>query len=105
MKYRVGIVGCGGIARVHAQSLLRMDNVEMAAFADCKLERAQSFASEYGGSAYASLEEMLAAEHLDVLHICTPHALHVPWHYRRQKRGSRYSRRNRRRSMTSRWTS
>ena len=65
MKYRVGIVGCGGIARVHAQSLLRMDNVEMAAFADCKLERAQSFASEYGGSAYASLEEMLAAEHLD----------------------------------------
>ena len=78
MKYRVGIVGCGGIARVHAQSLLRMDNVEMAAVADCKLERAQSFASEYGGSAYASLEEMLAAEHLDVLHICTPHALHVP---------------------------
>ena len=78
MEYRVGIVGCGGIARVHAQSLLRMDNVKMIAFADCKPERAQSFASEYGGNAYASLEEMLAAEHLDVLHICTPHALHVP---------------------------
>ena len=78
MEYRVGIVGCGGIARVHAQSLLRMDNVKMIAFADCKPERAQGFASEYGGNAYASLEKMLAAEHLDVLHICTPHALHVP---------------------------
>lgn len=78
MTYKVGIVGCGGIAKVHAESLSRMENAELTAFADIKPERSRAFAEKYGGRAYASLEEMLEREQLDVLHICTPHALHVP---------------------------
>ena len=77
-KYRVGIVGCGGIARVHAQCLMQMENTELVCFADIRQERAASFAEDYGGHAYNSLEDMLSEETLDVLHICTPHALHVP---------------------------
>ncbi len=72
------IVGCGSIADVHAKSLKQMPHVELTAFADIKKNRAESFASKFGGKAYASLEEMLKFEVPDVVHICTPHYLHVP---------------------------
>lgn len=75
---RCAIVGCGGIAQVHAAALHHQDTAELAAFCDIRPERAQKLAKTYGGNTYSSLEEMLDAERLDVLHICTPHALHTP---------------------------
>ena len=78
MSYRVGIVGCGGIAAVHAESLKRLPDVTLTAYADIRPERSSSFAERYGGHAYGSLDEMFEKEELEVLHICTPHALHVP---------------------------
>lgn len=75
---RTALVGCGGIAAVHAKVLEAMPDCEMVGFADIILGRAQKFADEYGGKAYASLEEMMEAEKPEVLHICTPHYLHVP---------------------------
>lgn len=75
---RAVIVGCGNIAAVHAASLEQLEGCSLSGFADIKKERAERFAQQYGGNAYASLEEMLEAEKPDVLHICTPHYLHVP---------------------------
>lgn len=75
---RAAIVGCGSIAHVHAESISRLDGVTLAASADIIGERAQEFANRHGGNAYVSLEEMLAKEKPDVLHICTPHYLHEP---------------------------
>ena len=72
--YRVGLVGCGGIAQVHGAVLQELPGVELAACADIRPERARDFAEKYGGRAYASLEEMLEGEQLDSLHICTPHS-------------------------------
>ena len=73
-----GIVGCGGIAQVHGEVLHGLEGVELRAFADVRLQRAEAMAERYGGRAYSSLEEMLEHEKLDVLHLCTPHALHTP---------------------------
>ena len=75
---RAAIVGCGTIAHVHAESISRLKGITLAAFADIIGERAQTFGNRYGGNAYSSLEEMLEKERPDVLHICTPHYLHVP---------------------------
>ncbi len=75
---KAAIVGCGGIARVHAECIHRFENHNIVAFADIEKDRADSFAAHYNGSAYGSLEEMLKKEKIDVLHICTPHYLHVP---------------------------
>ncbi len=75
------IVGCGGIAVMHAKVIQEMDDSQLVAVADIKLEKAKNFANEYGKDsckAYNSLEEMLRSEKIDVLHICTPHYLHVP---------------------------
>lgn len=74
---KAAIVGCGSIADVHAKCIQNHSGDRLIAFADCKIERAERFAAEYGGKAYASLEEMLDGEAVDVLHVCTPHYLHV----------------------------
>lgn len=75
---RAAIVGCGNIAAVHADSLAQLEGCELTGFADIKEERAREFSRKYGGNAYPCLEEMLETEQPDVLHICTPHFLHVP---------------------------
>lgn len=76
--FRVGIVGCGGIAQVHARVLKEIIDTTLIACADIRPERARAMAEAYGCTAYASLEEMLAKETPDAVHICTPHALHAP---------------------------
>lgn len=75
---KIGIIGCGGIAVTHAKCIIRLSGLELIAYADNKLERAEAFAKEYGGTAYASMEEMIEKESLDAIHICTPHYLHAP---------------------------
>ncbi len=78
---RSAIVGCGGIGNVHAYNINNMQDHKLVAFADIDLEKAKKFVEDYGDSeskAYSSLEEMIENEKIDVLHICTPHYLHVP---------------------------
>jgi predicted dehydrogenase len=74
----IAIVGCGAIAKVHADSVAKAAKHKLVAFADIIKDRAEEFAHRYDGTAYASYEEMLKKEKIDVLHICTPHYLHVP---------------------------
>ena len=48
-KFRVGIIGCGGIANgKHMPTLAKMPDVEMVAFCDLIPERAEKAAKEYG---------------------------------------------------------
>ena len=54
--YRVGIIGCGGIAQVHAAALQQLPQIEMIACADIRKERADAMAEKYGCHAYASME-------------------------------------------------
>lgn len=75
---RIGIVGCGSIAATHAMCISKIQGLELTAYADSKLSRAEGFVGEYGGRAYSSMEEMLEKEKLDAVHICTPHYLHTP---------------------------
>lgn len=75
---RAAIVGCGVIADVHARCLTQNENCSIVAFADIKKERAEGFAERFGGNVYTDYQEMLVQEKPDVLHICTPHYLHVP---------------------------
>ena len=71
------IVGCGSIAAVHGTVLTQHIPTTLTGVADIKFEKAQKYAETYAATPYASLTEMLDAEKPDVLHICTPHYLHV----------------------------
>lgn len=75
------IIGCGSIAKVHAESIRALEGVTLSAVADCRSERAEALAREYGSGdvrVCSSLEELLEEHKPDVLHICTPHNCHVP---------------------------
>lgn len=81
MKRKAAIVGCGGISQVHARILKAMEGVKLCAFVDCRLDRAKKLAEQYGeerAGIYGNLSEMLMAQKPQVVHICTPHYLHVP---------------------------
>ncbi len=72
------IIGCGTVAPVHAYALAQLQGVRLVACADIDPERAGNMAREYGLHAYDSMESLLENEQVDVVHLCTPHYLHVP---------------------------
>ena len=78
MSMRAGIIGCGGIAVVHARSIAGTEGGSISAVADCVAQRAGELAAQYSARAYTDWEEMLEREKPDIVHICTPHYLHTP---------------------------
>ncbi len=80
-KLRIGIVGCGGIANgKHLPALSRQsERVELVAFCDLILERAEKAAKEYGApgaKVMLDYHEMMADPSIDVVHVCTPNRSH-----------------------------
>jgi myo-inositol 2-dehydrogenase / D-chiro-inositol 1-dehydrogenase len=75
-KIRVGLIGCGGISKAHLPHLSQSDDVELAAFCDVVVERAQKHADTYGGNVYDNAETMLQNEGLDAAYILIPTYAH-----------------------------
>ena len=73
---RVGIVGCGAIARAHALSYQNNAQAEWVGVVDIDPVRAAAFAAEYGTSAYGSCRELLEHEP-DLVSIATPPGNHT----------------------------
>ncbi len=66
---RVGIVGPGLMGSWHASRWQQLP-VDLVGYYDRNLERAEAVAKEYGGRAFTTLEELLAA--VDIVDVCTP---------------------------------
>ena len=64
------------MGRWHLDSYKSDPRVELVAFVDTSLERAERFAREVGGRAYRSHTEMLANESLDAVSLCTVPSTH-----------------------------
>ncbi|SDI19132.1 Gfo/Idh/MocA family protein [Paenibacillus naphthalenovorans] len=79
--YRIGIIGCGGIATgKHMPALKNQPNAEMVAFCDIVEERAQDAAKKYGtedAKVYTDYRELLADRSIDIVHVCTPNDSHA----------------------------
>ena len=73
---RVGIVGCGSIARSHALSYQKNARVELVGVVDIDHARAEAFAAQYGTTAYGSLRE-LVDEQPDLVSVATPPGNHT----------------------------
>lgn len=73
--YRVGFIGCGGIARAHASGYQAIQNAQIEFVAgsdiDPEGEKAQRLATGYGLTLYADHREMLGKERLDLISVCT----------------------------------
>jgi predicted dehydrogenase len=80
---RTAIVGTGNIARLHAETLLRVagktGEVELVAAADTDAGRLAEFAAAYGtGSVFTDAGALFGAGGVDLVHICTPPGSHLP---------------------------
>ena len=73
---RVGIVGCGRIARAHALSYQNNPRVELVGVVDIDPVRAAAFAGGYGTTAYGSCRELLDHEP-DLVSVATPPGNHT----------------------------
>jgi len=75
---RVGIVGGGFMGRVHAHAA-RVSGAVVAGAVGSRPDRASAAAAATGAEAgYATVDELLADAAVDVVHVCTPNAQHVP---------------------------
>lgn len=71
-RYRVGVIGCGGIATAHLQAYRRLPSVEVVAGAEPSDEARRRWTEELGVlRMYATAEEMLEREQPDIVSICT----------------------------------
>ena len=80
-KVKIGIIGTGWIAENHVHEYLKMPDVEVVALADLVPGKAEEFGKKYGcenARCYLSGHEMLEAEELDGVSICTYNTQHAP---------------------------
>ncbi len=72
---RIGFVGAGFIAGVHAGILARDPRAAVTHVCDPDPQRADLFALRHGAAAVSSLDDLLAS--VDAVYICSPNAYHA----------------------------
>ncbi|MEO7264718.1 MAG: Gfo/Idh/MocA family oxidoreductase [Ferruginibacter sp.] len=76
MKPSFAIIGCGRIAKRHAEQIKKVGS--LVAVCDIDPQNAEDIAQQFGGKIYLSLETLLLNEPtIDVVSICTPNGLHA----------------------------
>jgi len=77
MKTKWGVLGSGGIARRRTipEGITKADNAELVAVFDVDAAANKEVAAEFGATAYAGEDELLAGD-CDVLYMATPAYLH-----------------------------
>lgn len=72
-----GIVGLGKMARIFAEDLVQVETAQLYAVASRTQNKATEFANDFGAEkAFASYEELMQDEKVDVVYIATPHVFH-----------------------------
>lgn len=73
---RFALIGCGKIAKKHAESILSTGSSQLVAVADTNEQAARNFAQAYDASWHKNYHEMLAKEDVDVVCVLTPSGSH-----------------------------
>lgn len=75
---KIGIIGCGAIARIrHAPECESNPDIEIAGFFDLVEDRARELVEKYGGKVYKAYEDMLEDEDVEGVIVCTSNATHA----------------------------
>jgi myo-inositol 2-dehydrogenase / D-chiro-inositol 1-dehydrogenase len=75
---RVGVLGCGRIGRMHAELIARhVEGLTLAACYDFAPELAVDAATRYGGRAIGDPHDLIEADDVDVIAICSPTEFHI----------------------------
>ncbi len=75
---KVGIVGCGRIARIHLSLLKKVKGTDVVGVCDRDLDRAQHIAKEFGVEQFfTDFEKMLYETRPGAVHVLTPTQMHA----------------------------
>lgn len=74
---RLGVAGLGRAFMLMIPTFDGDARVKLTAAADPRAESREAFTREYGGTGYASVEEMCADPSVEAIYIATPHQMHV----------------------------
>lgn len=75
---RTAILGCGKIARKHAEVLTSLEEVSLVGFCDQAIENTLSFNETFGpGKVFTDHEQMFSDLNLDLVYICLPPYAHT----------------------------
>ena len=77
-ELRTAIIGCGTIAKRHADILLALDGVRLVGFCDQDTRASRAFVERYGvGETYEDCGKMFDDLDLDLVYICLPPFAHT----------------------------
>ncbi len=78
-KVRIGLIGVGNVARLHARGYKESPNAELYALCDVNEKTLQQRMGEWSAKkAYANYNELLADPSVEAVEVITPHHLHAP---------------------------
>lgn len=75
-NFRLGLIGCGGMMKNHTQAISECKGVELTAFCDIVIERAEEFQKDIAPNAYVTKDWKTMADYVDGVLIALPHDLH-----------------------------
>jgi predicted dehydrogenase len=77
-RFRLGVIGAGGISHLHAKHAKKIEGVEIVAAADVSEKALASFKAAFPEvKTYSDAGEMLKSGNLDAVSVCTPNGLHA----------------------------
>lgn len=74
---RFGVVGAGAIGPSHVFAIGKTENAKLGAICSRREEAAKKLADEHGVPYFTSVEDMIEADVVDAVTICTPSGLHL----------------------------
>src|SRR2546430_16530703 len=74
---RIGAAGLGRAFTLMAPTLAADKRVALVAAADPRAEARAQFERDFGGRAYATVDELCADRDVDALYVATPHQFHA----------------------------
>ncbi|MDN5571635.1 MAG: Gfo/Idh/MocA family oxidoreductase [Propionibacteriaceae bacterium] len=75
---RAAIIGWGDVAGVHAQAITDIEGTDLVGVVDTDPDRRSAAVADLGVPAFESVDELVDAVEVDVVHVTTPHDQHVP---------------------------
>ena len=76
---KIGIVGIGNIAGIHAQAINESENCRLVSVFSRNKENVSSFSEKYNITGYTNWEEFISQPGLDAVAICTPNGTHLDY--------------------------
>ena len=76
-RVRFAVVGCGTIGRFHASAIAQIPDAELRGVYSASRSSAEKFIEEFPAPIFDSYEELLSADDIDAVCLCTPSGYHT----------------------------